>query len=280
MITTHFEYIAPKSLGEAMALLQSPNALALASDSRTFTQLKNGTIKPALLVDLKHVRELRGITQTSDAVRIGAATTLDDVLALRSRFAALAEAAEASGDMQERNSATMGASLLAPASASAVAALIYDAKIEVCDGLAISSLAADSVFAAGFELPRSALIVAVTLPLPADASGSAYVVMARPADGTAICGVGANVTVNAAGTITQCRVAITGALAFPARLTALEAALTGQPAAIETLENAATHAAGTLTCVNDRAASAAYRAQLTKVLSVRAIAQAIAKAIK
>lgn len=278
MITKAFEYAAPASLGEAAALLQRPDAVALAGGSRLITQLKAGALAPGLLVDLRRVPELHGLSHRDGALYAGALTplaALSDTREVRASFAALAEAADASGDMQMRNSATFGGSLLAPASDTAAALLVFDAAIDIYDGAAITQLAMQSALRG---LPAGAVLQAIHVgdgagDLPA---GSAYAVFKSASAAETICGIAAWVAFDTTGRIAQCRMAVTGAVAAPVRLFALEAALAG--AAPEEIQPALATAADGLQCITDRAASAAYRAQLVRVLAARAMVRAMERA--
>src|SRR6266540_3686378 len=107
------------------------------------------------------------------------------------------------------------------------------------------------------RLAQGELIVSIDLP-PAE-PGSGYERLADRATLDAVCGVAAAVALAPGGTLARCRVAVTGGTLFPCRLGALERSLVG--AAIPVVVPPVTAA-----FVDDRRASAEYRAELTRVL--------------
>src|SRR6266542_4400856 len=258
MILEQFDYVAPTSLSEAVdALTDNPTASPLAGGDGLITLLKRGQVRPSLLVDLQNIQALRGVDLFGDGkLRIGAMTTLSALLAdpavrLSHLPGALGDAVEVTGDPQARNRATVGGSLAAghPGSDLAAAVLV-------------------DVGGTG-RLAQGELIVSIDLP-PAE-PGSGYERLADRATLDAVCGVAAAVALAPGGTLARCRVAVTGGTLFPCRLGALERSLVG--AAIPVVVPPVTAA-----FVDDRRASAEYRAELTRVLAGRAVARAVTRA--
>ena len=80
MIPSSFAYESPRSLGEALALLNSnPEAKVLAGGHSLLPAMKLRLTAPAMLVDLGRIAGLRYIRHTGDAFAIGAMTTHADV---------------------------------------------------------------------------------------------------------------------------------------------------------------------------------------------------------
>lgn len=107
-----FDYAEPTTVEEACALLLEPGARALAGGTELLVDLKQRTVTPQALVNLKGVPELRGIEQIGDGgLSIGAATTLREVAAsplVGERFAMLAHAAASVGRPRVPELATLG----------------------------------------------------------------------------------------------------------------------------------------------------------------------------
>ncbi len=78
-----FEYAAPKSVKEATALLseQWGETEILAGGTDLLTSLKQEIISPKRVVSLKKISDLRGIKSEKNALRIGAMTTLGELIA-------------------------------------------------------------------------------------------------------------------------------------------------------------------------------------------------------
>ncbi len=78
-------------------------------------RMKNGTDAPARLVNIRNIKELRGIQSTAEGLTIGPLTTLAEVAgdaAIRSQYAVLADACGSAATPHIRNMATIGGNLL------------------------------------------------------------------------------------------------------------------------------------------------------------------------
>lgn len=275
MLPANLDYAAPATLGDAVTLLASqPGALVVAGTYRAVIDLKMRRIAPGLLVDLRKIRELYGISADGNGVHIGAMTTLralvDDTI-VQSDYAALAEAAEATGDAQAINMETVGASLTYDAANSdaAAALLALNATIHVVGADGERAVTAPEFFASGTA--PGEIVTAVSLPA---ASGvSAYEKFKHPATLGAVCGVAVSVTLGADSRVQACAVAVTGATAHPTRLPGLESALMGQPLTQDTITQAASVAGAGLEFVTDLYASGDYREHLLQTLLKRALSR-------
>jgi xanthine dehydrogenase YagS FAD-binding subunit len=111
-----FEYVAPGSVREATALLDNTwgKTEILAGGTDLVTCLKQNLTTPARVVSLKNIAQLKGITKSGEAIRIGATTTLADLVqdpVIRESFPALITAAEAIGSPQMLAMGTVGGEL-------------------------------------------------------------------------------------------------------------------------------------------------------------------------
>jgi CO/xanthine dehydrogenase FAD-binding subunit len=77
-----FEYASPATLQEALALLGSKwgEADVLAGGTDLLSLLKDGIHKPKRLVNIKGIKELVYIKEQKGGLRIGAATTITDLV--------------------------------------------------------------------------------------------------------------------------------------------------------------------------------------------------------
>ncbi|MFC6986111.1 FAD binding domain-containing protein [Streptomyces cirratus] len=120
MILTEFDYVRPVGLEEALTLLAgTPGARALAGGQSLLPDLRTGAARARLLVDVRHLEELRGVETAPDGtLRIGALTTLAELAAhplVLERAPEIAAAARANGDPQVRNLGTTGGTWPPPA---------------------------------------------------------------------------------------------------------------------------------------------------------------------
>jgi len=108
-----FQLLQPTSLADAQSLLQKHgnDAMVLAGGMDAFDWLKDRIRKPATVVDLSGIEELRGIRATSDGLEIGAMTTLTEVVnnsVVKQQYGLLSEAASFVASPQIRNQGTLG----------------------------------------------------------------------------------------------------------------------------------------------------------------------------
>ena len=173
-----FEYARPGSLAEAVALLaeRGPEARVLAGGTDLVIRLRDGSLAPRLVVDVKRVPELApGIRLSGENLVIGATTVMTDVAAdplVRRHAPALAEAAAVVGSVQIRNRATLAGNVCnASPAADTVPALLVHGAVAVAAGPdGIRRIALDDLFVRSgiTTLLRGELVTAIELPLPAD----------------------------------------------------------------------------------------------------------------
>ena len=111
-----FDLFQPATIDDAVALLDrhGSSAWVMAGGLDTFDWLKDRTKRPAVVVDLSQVAELRGIREVNGGLEIGAATPLTEVVthpAVKEKFGLLREAAELVASPQIRNQGTLGGNL-------------------------------------------------------------------------------------------------------------------------------------------------------------------------
>jgi CO/xanthine dehydrogenase FAD-binding subunit len=179
-----FRYERPASLEGAVALLaeHGPAARILAGGTDLIIRLRDGTLRPHLVVDIKRIPDLAAqIAERDGRLSISAGTTMTDIAAdprIRRHFRALAEAAAVVGSVQIRNRATLAGNICnaSPAADTAPALLIYDAEVVAVgpDGERRIPIDAFFVRSGVTTLRTGELVAAVELPLPAKPAGSVH----------------------------------------------------------------------------------------------------------
>lgn len=280
MIPAGFDYAAPKTVADALKLLRRhPEARIMAGGQSLLSLMKLRVATPPMVVDLGRIEGLAYIRKRGPTLAIGAMTTHAEIAAsaiVRREARALAEAAEAIGDMQVRNMGTIGGSLAHadPAADYPAAFLALEGSVVVGGGRQSRIIPADNFFTGLFSTALSAgeIITEVRIPLRPAITGSAYLKMKHPASGFAIVGAAAVVRAGAKkGDAAQVRLAFTGAAAHAFRAKAVEAALAGKVLDDATVRVAMEHAAGGFEPLEDLAADGAYRRQLVRVYGRRAV---------
>jgi CO/xanthine dehydrogenase FAD-binding subunit len=180
-----FAYVRPASIAEAVALLaeHGPDARVLAGGTDLVIRLRDGTLQPAVVVDVKRIPELRPRIDVVDGVlAISAGTVMTDIAAderVRRHFPALVEAAEVVGSVQIRNRATLAGNVCnaSPAADTAPPLLVYGALLVVAGPGGTRRLPLDELFVKSGQttLARGELVTAIELPVPARRMGASHV---------------------------------------------------------------------------------------------------------
>ena len=260
----NFTIARPASLADAGQLVKA-GAQPLAGGQTMLAAMKQRLLSPDTVVDLAGVPGLSGVEKQANAVVIGAMTRHRDVEhndIVRSAIPALAGLAGGIGDRQVRARGTLGGSVANndPAACYPSAVLALGATIQTTT----RKIAADDFFQGMYAtaLEPGELITAISFPIPRRA---AYVKFRQPASRFALVGVFVAETAQGA------RVAITGAASSVFRHAGLESAL-ARSFSPESVDGVAIDASSLNT---DLHGTAAYRAQLIRVLTRQAVQKAL-----
>ncbi len=259
----NFDFVKPSTIADAVAAMAQDGAQALSGGQTLTPTMKQRLASPSVLVSLTGIAEMKGVCLGADGLSIGGATTHATVAAeARAHYPALADLAANIGDPMVRNRGTIGGSV-----ANNDPAACYPSAVLASGAVVVTNkrkIAADDYFQGMFStaLDEGEFITGVTFPVPEKA---AYVKFNQPASRFALTGV--FVAKYASGV----RVAVTGASNNGVfRWTEAEAALSASfsAAAVEGLTVSADD------LITDLHGTAAYRANLVKVLTKRAVAGA------
>ena len=111
-----FEYVSPNDKAQAVSLLAASwgKTEILAGGTDLLALMKDDIVSPRRLVNIKEIKDLRGVSANGRGIRIGALSTLDDLAndeIIRENYPALAEALIEVASPQIRNQATIGGNL-------------------------------------------------------------------------------------------------------------------------------------------------------------------------
>ncbi len=289
-VLARFEYAAPATLAEALALLARHGEAArpLAGGTDLLLMLRSGRRRASCLVDLKRVPGLDRVEAAAGGgLRIGAlashAAILTSPAFTATALRAVADAAGSVSGPQIRNRGTIGGNLCnaSPAADLAPPLLALGATVEVArQGGAARTFPLERLFAGPGRTTLAAgdLLVAVGLPAPAPRTGSAYERATRVAIDIALVGVAVSLTLAADGTVSAARVALGAVAPTPVLSPGAAAALVGRAPEPAALAAAAKAAAADSRPIGDVRASADYRRHMVEVLARRALARAVSAA--
>ncbi|MEO8717086.1 MAG: FAD binding domain-containing protein [Burkholderiales bacterium] len=181
-----FAYAKPRSLAEALELLERPGAKALAGGQSLIASLNMRLSSPELLVDITGLAELKGITLEQGVVRIGALAThaeleASDVIA--KHLPLFAAAVRQIAHPAIRNRGTIGGSLALadPAAEYPACVLAMDGVLFARRGAGQRQIKAAEFFKGLFEtdLKPGELLAAVEITAQLKDERSAFLELAR-----------------------------------------------------------------------------------------------------
>jgi CO/xanthine dehydrogenase FAD-binding subunit len=282
-----FEYLAPTSLEEALAVLaeHGDGAKVLAGGQSLVPLLNFRLVRPTYLVDLNEIPGLAYVRQENGHVAIGALTrqrAVETSALVRERVPLMADAMPQIGHVQIRNRGTIGGSLAHADPAAELPAVVaaLDGELVVRSARGERVLRPGAFFVAYLTtvLEPSELLVEVRLPVAPPRTGTAFLEVSRRHGDFALVGVAASVTLDDGGVCTRCAIALTGV--GPTPVVAREAAgqLVGAKPTPEAFEDIGRSAAAGLDPDGDLHASRQYRQHVAGVLTRRALARAVERA--
>ncbi len=286
MIPNNFEYFAPKSVEEALKLVDKygEDCKILSGGHSLIPVLKLRLAAPAVIIDVGRIEELKRIEVDGDAIRIGAGVTHAAIASnaeLKRRCPLLCETASQIGDQQVRNRGTIGGSLAHadPAADWPAAILALDARVVARSSAGEREIRASDLF---LDVMTSAvepneIVTEIRVPKPAQPNRGVYLKVPQSASGFAIVGVAAQLKISG-GACEEVGIGVTGLAPKAFRAAAAEAALRGRPLDEATVGAAAARAdAEAADAMEDIHASGDYRRHLVRVYVRRAVQAAAAR---
>jgi carbon-monoxide dehydrogenase medium subunit len=286
MIPSNFEYFAPKSINEALKLLDKHNddCKILSGGHSLIPVLKLRLASPAVIVDIGRIKELKQIKIEKDMIRIGANTTHAEIAGsaeLMQNCPLLVETAAQIGDQQVRNRGTIGGSLTHadPAADWPAAILALNGEIVARSSKGERVIKASDFFV---DIMTSAvgpqeIVTEVRIPKPAQPKAAVYLKVPQSASGFAVVGVAAQLKLKD-GKCEDVSIGVTGLAPKAFRAKSVEDALRGKALDEATISAAAAQAdADALDALEDIHASGDYRRHLARVYAKRAVQTAAAR---
>jgi carbon-monoxide dehydrogenase medium subunit len=279
MIPQTFEYLAPATLDEALALLADGDRKILAGGQSLIPLMKLRLATPEELVDLGRVPGLDAIAESGGVVRIGAMAThhaVESSPLVRGRCPLLSEAAGEIGDAQIRNMGTLGGSIAHadPAADYPAALLALEARVRIASTHGERTVAAADFFQDAFTttLEAGEIVREVEVPAEEPSEGYRYEKAPHPASGFAVVGVAVRLKA-ASGRIAMARIAVTGLAPQAFRDRAAEELLERGGS----IADAAALIGEGQQANSDLYASADYRLHLARIYAGRALKTALSR---
>jgi len=285
MIPAGFDYHAPTTLADALALLGrlGPDAKLLAGGHSLLPMMKLRFAQPAHLVDLNRIDALRGIREDGDTVVIGAMTVEADLVAspvLQARVPLLPEAARLIADPQVRNRGTIGGDIAHgdPGNDHPALSIATDANLVLVGPGGTRTLPADGFFLGTYmtQMAEDEILTEIRVPAFPTGTGWAYEKLKRKTGDWATAGA-AVVMRQRGGVVEALRIALTNVAPTALRAHDAEAALIGRPFDAAGVDAAAAAAMAICDPAEDLRGDRDYKTAMAGEMVRRALRRAAAR---
>ncbi len=276
-----FEYVEPDTLDDALALLADDpdDTLVMAGGTALVILMKQELVRPARVIGLRRLAQLRDIGATDGGLALGALAThgaLARAPAVRAHAAALAATFAAVATVRIREQATLGGNLAHadPAQDPPVTLLALDGVAVTRSKAGSRRVPLDALFVDVFEtsLEPDELLLRVELPrLPSGARATYQKFLPGTLDDYATVSVAAVVASGPDGICTHARIALGAAGPIPLRARDAERSLMGRRLDDAAIRDAAALAAAATDPIDDLRGSAEYKRAMAVVWTERAL---------
>lgn len=287
MIPSAFDYHAPSTLEEAIALLQQhgDEAKVLSGGQSLLPLLKLRLGYATQLVDIGRIDGLEYIKEEDGLLKIGGATTeaaLERSDLIRSKYPLLYDTTVVIADPLVRNRATVGGNLAHgdPANDHPATMLALGATVVATGPNGKRSIPITEFFTGLFTtaLQPDEILIEIQIPVPPANTGGAYVKLERKVGDFATAAAAAQVTLGPGGKVAAAGLGLTNAGPKPMRAAAAEEFLVGKTPDEATIAEAAGLSAEATSPMPDRRGTVEYKRNMARVLMGRAIAKAVDRA--
>lgn len=285
MIPPAFDYHAPRTVGEAIALLSSlgDDAKLLAGGHSLLPMMKLRFAQPGVLIDINRIPELRGISENGGVIRIGAMTTENELIAspvLQKNLPLLPEAALLIADPQVRNRGTIGGDIAHgdPGNDHPAIAMALDASFELQGPKGTRQVKAVDFFHGTYmtALAEDEILTAILVAPFAAGTGYAYQKLKRKTGDWATAGAAVILRMSG-GVVSHASIGLTNVAPTALRARAAEAALVGHPLTDATISLAASAVRSICDPAEDLRGDAEYKTAMAAEMTKRAIRAAAAR---
>ena len=285
-----FEYQAPTSIGEAVALLADTGERArpLAGGTDLLVQLRRGLLEVDLVVDVKKIPELNRISfHPVEGLTVGAAVSCASLCEhpdVRAAYPALVDAASIIGGPAIQGRATIGGNLCnaAPSGDAIPAMIALGATCTVAGPGGTRAVSVETFCTAPGRtvLGQDEMLVSIRFPAPMPNSGARYLrFIPRGEMDIAVAGAGAWVLLSDDhAQITEARIALAAVAPTPLLADAASASLIGKAPTEDAFAEAAKLAREAARPIGDVRGTEAQRRHLVGVLVKRALRGAVWRA--
>lgn len=274
ILAQEFEYLAPKTLNEALSLLEKykdKSARVLAGGTDLLVKMKTIDLKTDYLINIKNIPELNFI-DTADGLKIGAAVSLSHIERIgkvKEGYPALYEGIKSMAAIAVRNMGTIAGNICnaSPAADTVPSLIAYGAEIKLVSKRGERTiLVEDFIIGVGKTvIEDDEIITQVNIPEMNKNSGSAFSKKGRvKAD---IAKINLAVYLEREGSICKdCKIVLGSVAVKAIRAKEAEGLLKGQTVSTSLMDKTAKKASEEIKPIDDIRSSVEYRTEIARVI--------------
>lgn len=288
MKAARFDYRVPRSLDEALEVLAAdPDETTLLAGGQSLVPMLNMRLaRPALLVDLNRIPELRGIERRNGSLRIGAMTRQHaiEVDGQARVVPLLLEAIRHIAHLPIRTRGTVGGSIAhADPHAELPATVgVLNARLVLRSRAGARTVPAREFFVGPFMTSRKSdeILEAIEIPVPAARSGWAFREVARTHGAFALVGIATTVTLADDGRLEEIALGAFGVGGLPYLPDWLDEIAAGEEPTDALFADIGARAGHALASQPNSAHNGVYRSEVAATLTERALHEATRRAFE
>jgi aerobic carbon-monoxide dehydrogenase medium subunit len=289
MIPASFEYLRPKTLPEAIGLLQQygDDAKILSGGQSLIPMMKLRLARPGYLVDINRITGLSHIKEEGGYLRIGGLTREAELEAsplVRAKYPIIIDTAHVTADPQVRNLATVGGNLAHgdPANDHPATMVALGAQVVATGAKGERVIPIEDFFLTLFStaLQHEEILTEIRIPIPPPRSGGAYLKLERKVGDFATAAVAVQLTLDDQGACQNVGIGLTNVGPTPVKAGKAEDFLRGKKLDEANIAKAAQLAADESDPSADLRGPVEYKKGLVKELAKRALTRALQRSGK
>ena len=287
MIPQSFEYLRPKSVPEAITLLQQygEDAKILSGGQSLIPMMKLRLARPGYLIDINRISGLSYIKEEGGYLKIGALTReaeLESSPLIQSKYPLLADTTSVIADPQVRNLATVGGNLAHgdPANDHPATMIALGAQVVATGAKIERVIPIEEFFVSLFTtaLRQDEILTEIRIPVPPARSGGAYFKLERKVGDFATAAVAVQLTLDDKGNVQKAGIGLTNVGATPIKAKSAENFLTGKKPDQSNIAQAAKLAAADAQPSSDLRGPVEFKRGVIGELTKRALARSVERA--
>lgn len=278
-----FEYFAPSTVQEAVALLEKyEDEAKILAGGQSLVPIMNFRLgRPEVIIDINGIKDMDYITEEGEELLIGALTRERDLELsplVQEKCPILAEAVSFIGHVPIRNRGTLGGSLVHADPSSELPTVIccLEGEMKVVGPIGERTLEPEEFFLTYLttSLEPSEMLVEIRIPTLPKNTGWSFVELSRRCGDFAIVSVATLLFMGDGGICNEARIALGGVAGTPIRATEAEELLAGQKITDALIEEVGQEAAEATETESDYHASDEYRKEMAKVFVRKGLREA------